>query len=199
MTLKKLLCFCAVIVCLLAAPVVSAAQGGAPGGESIDATVVGHEFRQDDLPAIAAAPDDSLWVAWLSFVGDRDDVVIRRYVDGKWGNLQWVPATSGDSWLPQVGVDSENRVWVVWSQMADGNWDLYARRFDPVNQEWSTLRRLTSHPLPDINPRMASDGKGNLALVWQGFRGKHSDIFLKRFRGNGWSPTVRVTSRAAND
>ena len=45
----------------------------------ITATAVGHEFRQDDWPAIAAAPDGSLWVAWLSFVGDRDDVAIRHY------------------------------------------------------------------------------------------------------------------------
>ena len=97
MTPGKLPCCCAAIVCLLAGPVVSAAQNGAAEGKSIDAAVVGHEFRQDDLPAIAATPDGSLWVAWLSFVGDRDDVVIRRYVDGKWGNLQWVPATSGDS------------------------------------------------------------------------------------------------------
>src|SRR5579862_8504237 len=62
------------------------------GGE-MPATMVGHEYRQDDLPAMAAAPDGSLWVAWLSFVGDRDDIAIRSYRDGKWSNLQWVPNT----------------------------------------------------------------------------------------------------------
>src|SRR5213593_1627917 len=85
-----------------------------PGGGEMSATMVGHEFRQDDLPSIAAAPDGGLWVAWLSFVGDRDDVVIRHYKDKQWSNLQWVPNTSGDSWLPQVAVDAQNRVWVVW-------------------------------------------------------------------------------------
>src|SRR5690348_10749114 len=72
------------------------------------ATAVGHEYRQDDLPAIAATPDGSLWAAWLSFQGERDDIATRRYRDGKWQNLQWVPGTSGDSWMPQIGVDSEN-------------------------------------------------------------------------------------------
>jgi hypothetical protein len=99
---------------LLAATALLAAL---PALAQIRATAVGHEFRQDDWPAIAASPDGSMWVSWLSFAGDRDDVVIRHFQDGKWGTLQWVPNTSGDSFLPQVAVDASNRVWVVWSQM----------------------------------------------------------------------------------
>lgn len=175
------------------------ARGQAGSGAAINAVMIGHEFRQDDLPQIAASPDGSLWVAWLSWVGTRDDVAIRHYNNGTWSSLLWVPGTSGDSWLPQVGVDASNRVWAVWSQQADGNWDLYARRFDPAAEEWGSLERLTSDPLPDINPRLASDGKGNLAVVWQGFRGKASNIFLKQLRGDRWGEDVRVTNREADD
>src|SRR4029079_1025043 len=129
------------------------------------ATMVGHQFRQDDLPAVEASPDGSLWIAWLSFVGDRDDCVIRHYVDGHWSNLQWVPNTSGDSWLPQIAVDAQNRPWAVWSQQVNGNWYLCARSYDPKKQEWGQLERLTTDPMPDVNPRLTSDGKGKLALV----------------------------------
>jgi hypothetical protein len=174
-------------------------MGAAAARAQMNATMVGHEFRQDDWPSIAAAPDGSMWIAWLSFAGDRDDVVIRHYADGKWSNLQWVPNTSGDSAMPQVAVDASNRVSVVWTQQVNGNWDLYARRYDPLKQEWSAVERLTSDPLPDINPRMVSDGKGRFALVWQGFRGKNSNIFLKTFDGEKWSRDIRVTNRAAND
>src|SRR5215469_5820491 len=79
----------------------------------IEVFVPGHEFRQDDWPSIAVGPDGSAWVAWLSFAGDRDDVGLRRYRNGKWENLQWVPATSGDNMMPQVAIDSADRVWVV--------------------------------------------------------------------------------------
>jgi hypothetical protein len=177
----------------------AAQQSALSGGASITATMVGHEFRQDDLPSIAAAPDGTLWVAWLSFVGDRDDVAIRHYANGLWGNIQWVPGTSGDSWLPQIGVESSNRVWVVWSQMKDSNWDLYARPFSVESQEWGAIERLTADPLPDINPRLASDGKGRLAVVWQGWRGKNANIFLRSLEGGKWGGEVRVTNRAAND
>ena len=171
---------------------------------AVDVKMVGHEYRQDDHPSIAAAPDGSVWIAWLSFAGDRDDVAIRHYEGGMWGTLQWVPGTSGDSWHPQAAVDAANRVWVVWSQQVNGNWDLYARRFDPGRQEWSALERLTSDPLPDINPRLTSDGKGRFALAWQGFRGtgagrSASDIFVKRFDGERWSPDIRVSRTEANE
>jgi hypothetical protein len=160
---------------------------------------IGTERREDDLPSLAAAPDGSLWAAWLSYRDRRDEIGVRQYVKGRWSNLQWVPGASGDVWLPQAGVDAQGRVWVVWSEQREGNWDLAARAFDPSTQSWGPLERLTRDPLPDINPRLASDGKGRLALVWQGFRGKNSNIFLKIFENGKWGPDIRVTNRAAND
>jgi hypothetical protein len=168
-------------------------------GATVLSQAVGHQYRQDDWPAIAASPDGSLWIAWLSFNGAYDDIAIRQYRNGVWSNIHWVPNTSGDSWLPQIAVDAANRPWVVWSQQLDANWDLYGRRFDPAQQEWGGLERLTSHPLPDINPRLASNKKGQFALVWQGFRGKYSSIFLKTFDGERWSSEARVTNHEAND
>jgi hypothetical protein len=178
---------------------------------AIPGTMIGHEFRQDDLPSLAASPDGTLWAAWLSFAGDRDDIGLRPYRNGAWGNMQWVPNTSGDAWLPQAGADARNRLWIVWSEMRDANWDLFARRFDPAKQEWSAAERLTTDPLPDVNPRLAADSKGNLAVVWQGFRARkdsapnapaprpYANIFVKSLDGESWGGEVRVTDRAAND
>src|SRR5260370_12336304 len=85
-------------------------------GVTVSSLAVGHQYREDDWPAIAAAPDGSIWVAWLSFNGQRDDVAIRHYQNGNWSNLPWLPNTSGDSSLPPIALDSSNRPWVVWSQ-----------------------------------------------------------------------------------
>ena len=158
------------------------------------------------MPSIAAAPDGSFWVAWLSFDGQRDDVAIRHFQDGVWQNLHWVPGTSGDSWLPQVGVDNANRVWVVWSQQLGSNWDIFARRFDPSGSIWGPLNRLSSDALPDINPRISSDHQGRLAVAWQGFRRQpephhsaRSHIYLRLLDGDQWAETIQVTDGAGND
>ena len=164
-----------------------------------DVTMAGSQMREDDLPSLAAGPDGSLWKVWLAYADRRDEIAIRRWQDGTWGNLRYVPNTSGDVWLPQAGVDGDGRLWVAWTQMLDGNWDMYARSYDPGEQAWGRLVRLTDHPLPDINPRMAGDGKGKLALVWQGFRGRHSHIYLKTRSGEGgWSDPIQITRQPAN-
>lgn len=172
----------------------------ASGQVLTEVTMAGSENYEDDLPTIAAASDGTLWLAWLAYSDRRDDIVVRPWRDGKWGNMRFVPNTSGDSWLPQAGVDAADRLWVAWTQMLDGNWDVYARSYDPSVEAWGPLHRLTDHPFPDINPRMASDGKGRLALAWQGFRGRHANIYLKTLEPDtGWSETVQVTGRPAND
>ena len=141
----------------------------APVWGQITATAVGHQFRQDDWPAIAAAPDGSLWVAWLSFDGDRDDVAIRHYQGRQVGQSAMGARTpAAIAGCRRSAVDAPNRVWVVWSQQVNGNWDLYARRFDPAKQEWGALERLTTDPLPDINP---APGLGRQRPVRAGLAG----------------------------
>ena len=176
------------------------AQGSPAAAQALaDVTMVGSQMREDDLPTLAAGADGSLWLAWLAYADRRDEILIRQWKEGTWGNMRYMPNTSGDVWLPQAGVDGDGRLWVAWTQMLDGNWDLYARSYNPGSQAWGRMVRLTDHPLPDINPRMATDGRGGLALVWQGFRGKHSGIFLKTFTSAaGWSEPVQVTRHAAN-
>ena len=173
---------------------------GAPAMELAEAAMAGTEAMEDDLPAIATASDGSAWLVWLAYADRRDEIAVRRWQGGTWGNVRYVPNTSGDVWLPQAAVDAEDRLWVAWTQMLDGNWDMYARSFDPAAEAWGPAIRLTDHPMPDINPRMASDGSGRLALAWQGFRGGHSNIFLRTYTtAGGWSEPVRVTGRPAND
>ena len=170
-------------------------------GESLtDVAMAGSESYEDDLPAIASSSDGTLWLAWLAYSDRRDEIAVRPWRDGEWGNMRFVPNTSGDVWLPQAAVDSEDRLWVVWTQMLDSNWDLYARSYDPGEEAWGTMIRLTDHVLPDINPRLTADSRGRLAVVWQGFRNGHSNIYLKTYaRESGWSEAVQVTGRPAND
>lgn len=138
------------------------------GQELVDVIMAGTETKEDDLPSIAAGADGTAWLVWLAYADRRDEIAVRHWSDGSWGNLRYVPGTSGDVWLPQAGVDGAGRLWVAWTQILDGNWDLNARCLDPEEEAWSPVVRLTDHPLPDINPRMAPDGRGGLAVVWAG-------------------------------
>src|SRR5947209_213322 len=63
-------------------------QAAAPSPVAASA-MIGTERREDDLPAIAASPDGSLWAVWLSYAGQRDEIGLRQFRNNQWSNLQW--------------------------------------------------------------------------------------------------------------
>ncbi len=155
------------------------------------------EWTEDDFPDIAADPNGGAWAVWVAFNGTRDDVRLCRFTEGQWKAFTYVPGASGDVWKPQVEVDAQGLVWVVWGMQVNGNWDIYARALE--GDRWHDLVRITTDPLPDINHFLARDKKGNLWLVWQGFRGDNSDIFLARLSGQKWGEPVRISEDPADD
>ena len=163
-----------------------------------DAVKLTDDSRDDDYPSIVASGDGTTWAVWQSYSGQKDEVRIAQY-DGKWKHFTPLPGGSGDVWRPQVVLDSKQRPAVVWSQQVKGNFDLYARTFDPEANQWLEMVRLSTHPFPDIDHHLVSDRAGHLWVVWQGFRGDNSDIFLRHFDGSGWSGEIQVTSDPAND
>ena len=96
-----------------------------------------------------------------------------------------------------MGRDRNGHAWAVWAAQVDGNFDLYARRFD--GKQWSGVERLTDDPQPDVYHNLATDSTGNLWVVWQGFRNGRSDIFARRYDGAKWSAAEKVSTSPAND
>ncbi len=139
-------------------------------------------FRDDDFPSIAVLDESTAYAVWQSYSGQLDEIRFSKY-DGGWRTFSRVPGVSGDVWRPQVAVDRKQRPWVVWSQQVAGNFDLYARALDEQGDVWLETVRLSSHPNPDIDHHLISDSRGNLWVVWQGFHGRNSDIFLRHYDG----------------
>lgn len=149
---------------------------------------------QDDFATLLAGAQGEVWVAWVGYRNQGNQILARRF-DGKtWGPVQTVSERPGDYFVVKLGRDRQNRFWAVWSAQVNGNWDLYGRRLDG-----GSLTRLTEDPQPDIYHNLATDSNGNLWLAWQGFRKGRSDIFARRFDGTTWTAAERVSTSAAND
>ena len=155
-------------------------------------------FQFDDYPSIVAAADDTAWLVWQSYSGGKDEIRVRKF-DQSWRTFSRVPGATGDLWRPQAALDADQRLWVVWSQQRDGNFDLYARALDEKANKWGERIRLSTHPNPDIDHHLIADSRGWLWVVWQGFHGDNSDIFLRYFDGSTWSPEIQVSDHPAND
>ncbi len=156
------------------------------------------DSRFDDYPSVTAGPGDAVWIAWQSYSGRRDEIRVRKF-DGAWRTFSRVPGVSGDVWRPQVALDSAQKLWVVWSQQVEGNFDIYARALDEAANQWGPLIRLSTHSNPDLDHHVIADSRGWLWVAWQGFRGGNSDIFVRYYDGSTWSGEVRVSDHPAND
>ncbi len=166
----------------------------------VDAMRMTEDTRSDDFPDIATNPSDrsEVWMTWASFDGYLDEVRLARYDNDKkrWGTWTQVPGVSGDVWKPRLAFDAKGRIWIVWSQQVDGNFDLYARWYDGAI--FGRLHRLTSEPQSDFDHDVAfRDGK--IHVVWQAFRGKQSDIYHMAYSNAEWGGATLVSSSPHND
>lgn len=185
------------------------------------------EETEDDFPAAAAAPDGTLWVAYVAYrngidprgayqlrqdpgdlsflvkAGGGDQIRVMRNENGRWSPPMDVTPPGSDCYRPAIAVDAGGAVWVIWSEQKRDNWDLYARSFREGT--WSRITRLTTDGGADIAPVAAVDRAGTLWVAWQGIRNggsaadANSEVLLKAFDGRRWSREVRVSPSAADD
>lgn len=166
----------------------------------VDVMRMTEDTRSDDFPDIVTNPADrsEVWLAWASYDGFQDEVRLARYDNEKqrWSTWTQVPGVSGDVWKPRLAFDEQGRLWTVWSQQVDGNFDLYARWYDGTT--FGPLQRLTSAPQSDFDHDVAfRDGK--IHLAWQAFRGKQSDVYYMAYEDGRWGQELLVSDSEQND
>jgi hypothetical protein len=178
---------------------------------------------EDDFPAAAVAPDGTVWYASVAYThgnpvvmdevargrfdslvikGNGDRIKLRKLVGAEWSASE-IDVTDGglDVWRPSVAVDGRGVVWVVWAEQVGGNWDIYARSYDPKVEALGERIRITNSVGPDFNAEAAGAHDGGVWVAWQGWSGGSFDILLTRIiPDQREAPTVAIVSNSvAND
>ncbi len=182
---------------------------------------VADQSDEEDYPSAAVGQDGTVWVCYVAYQhgnpidfdavrrgqfeslvtrGNGDQIRLAFYRDDLWREVP--PVTKGglDVWKPQVAVDGQGRVWVVWSENVDGNWDIYARAYDPSTGRWGARKRISSNPGSDINVAVATRGTdGSVWAAWQGFVNGQFDVFLASVSDPKGGNVYVVSDSPAND
>ncbi len=176
----------------------------------------------EDFPAAAADSKGGAWVAYVvhkpfgpevlesfterprSFTGfvpegGGDQIRLVRFARGRPGQALDVTGPGLDVWRPAVAVDSRGRVVVAWSENQRGNWDLYRRTYDPDQQSWSAVKRLTTTPGTDTDVVLASHPKLGVWMAWQSWRDGQANIYLAAVDGSEDGTPYRVSRTPANE
>lgn len=151
----------------------------------------------DDFPSLAS-DGKQLWLGWMRYHNRADQLLVAP-IDLERGQIGPAEAVSdpGDHASP-VFVGGQGRLWAVWSEQVDGNWDVYARVRS--HGGWGRRIRLSEDGQPDLHPSAVVLPDGRLAVAWQAFRAGQSDILYCEVSPDlSLSPPTVLSSSAAND
>ena len=193
------------------------------------AVLVAGPFEQD-FPAAAADGKGGAWVAYVehqhrgpevmeslseppksfkSFIpdGGGDQVKLIHFNGKTPGAAVDVTGTGKDVWRPSVALDGQGQVVVAWSEQRDGNWDVFARSFDPDRKSFSEPERLTTNPGTDTAVVLAATPHGTVWMAWQAWVDGQAEILaapvtnaskpinVSKHPANDWSPAIATDSR----
>lgn len=171
------------------------ASNGAP--LSGDVTINQYEFDAQVDPAVAVAPDGTIFAAFVDFsshgaVGSGLNLWGRRFAANgvALGSEFPLPSTfvNGDQRSPRVGVDAAGRFTVVWQDaQADGSGTGIAlRRFDAAgNPLRGDVLVNTTTAGAQTDPVVAVDPDGTFLVAWEDWSAGAPRVRGRRFAADG--------------
>jgi hypothetical protein len=148
-------------------------------------------------PEMKVGPDGTVHVVWSdNRDGNREIYYLR--LDSTGSIL--VPETritydAALSRRPDLAIDADGFIHVVWEDNRDGNDEIYHARLDAGGTVLVADRRLTNNPGRSKSPRIAFDAERSMHLVWQDLRGTGWLLYHRKFSVSGLplGPEIRLT------
>jgi hypothetical protein len=156
--------------------------------------VTGSDF-ENDYPALTA-DGSSLWLSWQGYKNESDQVFLRNYSAGRWGERITVTEKPADVFMSGVSA-AKGKATVVWSERDGENWRLKARSFEAAGA--GKTETLTPASGSNLFHRVATDAAGNAHVAYQSWRRGHSDIYLRSSFNGKWSKEILLSDSPAND
>jgi len=128
-------------------------------------SIQGKDFKEAYhlYPAVAST-EGQVWIAWDSFspqVGRRV-VEINYWQEGKSGKPEII--SSSTSMTPQLLVTKDGSLWVFWSELVEGFWQIFYRVYS--NGIWQEPKRITFEDGDSLYPEAIEDAENKVLVFW---------------------------------
>jgi hypothetical protein len=143
-------------------------------------------------PQIVIDASGNALSVWTQFNGNRNEVAANRYTAGSgWGSAELIEAEDGNTFAPQIAIDSTGNALAVWTQNVGGVGIITSNRFTP-GSGWSGSRLIASDNSGiSVEPQVAFDTSGNALLIWAQGDGNRFNITANRAPpGGAWGVPV---------
>ncbi|MBN1805944.1 MAG: putative Ig domain-containing protein [Sedimentisphaerales bacterium] len=153
----------------------------------------------NDKPVTVCDRDGNIWAAWQTGSVDSRDIYIGKRAAGSsnFGNTIQLTNNTADQCNPAIALDDSDKLYVVWQDNRDGDWDIYiSTSVDGV--KWSTETRINDlRKGNQINPAVVIDSQSpNYAhVVWQDDNSGNQDIYIAASNNGFITKTIsQITS-----
>jgi hypothetical protein len=151
-------------------------------------------------PAIVVGSSGKVHVVWCDDTPGNYDIYYKKSTDG---GTTWLPSqrltwSSGDSYNPDICVDPNGWVHVVYHDNTSGNNEIYyLKNYEGHGggTNWLASKRLTWNLGDSSFPVVAADSFGQIHLVWNDDKSGNLEIYYKSSidGGSNWMTTRRLT------
>ena len=152
-------------------------------------------------PDIGIDAAQSLYTVWSDMRNGGSDVYFAyRPAVGTWSANVRVNVVSGTTrGLPKIAVDTAGNSYAVWTDVRNGDADIYFA-YRPAGGNWGANRRVNTDPgtTNQFEPAIGVDAAGSISIAWTDDRNVDLDIYTTRGTapGDGTLQPELTTTRA---
>jgi hypothetical protein len=177
-------------------------DGGSTWGADTRLSSLAAAAAFDSFDPAVAAIGNNVHVVWTDTRDGNNEIYYKRSMDGgtTWGADTRLTNNVSASDDPRVAAMG-NSIYVVWSDMRDGNPEIYFKRSTDGGATWGADIRLTNDVALSLNPAVAVSQANHVHVVWRDTRTLASNqTYYKRSIDGGatWGPDTRLSTGTPN-
>ncbi len=154
----------------------------------------------DSSPATVSDSSGNIWAVWHTGQTGSRDIYAGKLTAGadSFGDSVRVTNDNADQCNPAIAIDSADKLYVVWQDNRNGEWDIYvSTSTDGTN--FSAERKVTDPNSDQINPAVVIDSSDKAYIVWEDDRNNNKDIYTASSSNSFVSyATSQITSNASD-
>ena len=134
-------------------------------------------------PDIAVGPSGQVHLAWDDGTPGNYEIYYKKSTNAgnTWTANRRLTWNEGGSTSPDIAVDSDAHIHVVWHDLTPGKAEIYHKMSTDGGATWTTNQRLTWNPEDSWGPVIEADPSGNLHVLWSDDTPGNTEIFYKKY------------------
>jgi len=159
------------------------------------------EDQSDMIPCTACDSNDTGYLVWQSLDNSNNAIIMFGISTGSSGDESLLVPYPGAGYRGDAFIESNlnGRLYVVWSDSRNGNYEIYFKKSLDGGSTWSPDMRLTNAPGDSRAPAIILGNPDKIYLVWIDSRNGNPKIYFKYSINDGlsWSQDTVLTSNTA--